>query len=213
MFVDAGLGQLGVNGQLLSPHFGSRARLQIILTNAIVSYDKPVDYGIYKFCEVCQVCVMRCPGRALEGQRIWYRGVEKNKLTFQRCRPVMTRYDGCGICMKTCPIQKYGMKEVMEYYLENGEVLGKGTDNLEGYSLPDKGYFPSGKLPTFNREFFQMPRGTAEDNIMGSLREAVSGENGHSEEDAEELWTRFRNEVESRAKAKPEVVDMGMDII
>ncbi|MCY4577860.1 MAG: hypothetical protein OXD31_02325, partial [Chloroflexi bacterium] len=38
MFVDAGLGQLGVNGQLLSPHFGSRARLQIIITDARVTY-------------------------------------------------------------------------------------------------------------------------------------------------------------------------------
>ena len=40
MFVDAGLGQLGVNGQLLSPHFGSRARLQIIITDARVTYDR-----------------------------------------------------------------------------------------------------------------------------------------------------------------------------
>ena len=62
MFVDAGLGQLGVNGQLLSPHFGSRARLQIIITDARVTYDRPVDYGIPKFCEICQVCFMRCPG-------------------------------------------------------------------------------------------------------------------------------------------------------
>ena len=34
MFVQAGLGQLGANGQLLSPHFGSRARLQVIFTDA-----------------------------------------------------------------------------------------------------------------------------------------------------------------------------------
>ena len=46
LFVEAGLGQLGVNGQLLSPHFGSRARLQVILTDANVEYDKPVDFGI-----------------------------------------------------------------------------------------------------------------------------------------------------------------------
>ena len=30
MFVQSGLGQLGVNGQLLSPHFGSRARLSFL---------------------------------------------------------------------------------------------------------------------------------------------------------------------------------------
>ena len=36
MFVEAGLGQLGANGQLLSPHFGSRARLMVITTDAAV---------------------------------------------------------------------------------------------------------------------------------------------------------------------------------
>src|SRR5688572_17149862 len=65
MFVQAGLGQLGANGQLLSPHFGSRARLQVIFTDANVTFDQPIDYGIHKFCQVCQVCVNRCPGRAL----------------------------------------------------------------------------------------------------------------------------------------------------
>ena len=42
MFVEAGLGQLGANGQLLSPHFGNRSRLLIISTDAIVTYDEPV---------------------------------------------------------------------------------------------------------------------------------------------------------------------------
>ena len=41
MFVAAGLGQLGANGQLLSPRFGSRARLLLITTDAIVTYDEP----------------------------------------------------------------------------------------------------------------------------------------------------------------------------
>jgi len=78
---------LGVNGQLLSPHFGSRARLQLIITDAHLDYDSPIDYGMYKFCELCQVCFMRCPGKAIQAQRVWFRGVEKNKLIAKRCRP------------------------------------------------------------------------------------------------------------------------------
>ena len=49
--------------------------------------------------------------------------------------------------MKVCPIQRYGMKPVMEYYVETGKILGKGTENLEGYTLDDKGHFGSGELP------------------------------------------------------------------
>ena len=87
MFVEAGLGQLGANGQLLSPHFGSRARLMVITTDASVTYDKPVDYGIHQFCNICQVCANRCPGRAIIRDKIWWRGAEKNKLIFKRCPP------------------------------------------------------------------------------------------------------------------------------
>ena len=51
----------------------------------------------------------------------------------------------------------------MEHYVETGEVLGKGTENLEGYEFKEKGYFPPGKLPRFNREFFDIPHGRTED--------------------------------------------------
>ena len=68
-----------------------------------MTHDRPVDYGVTKFCELCQICSMRCPGRAINQNKVWFRGVEKSKLDFRRCRPVMTRYSGCGVCMKVCP--------------------------------------------------------------------------------------------------------------
>jgi ferredoxin len=211
MFVQAGLGQLGANGQLLSPHFGSRARLQIIFTDANVTYDQPVDYGIHKFCQVCQVCVQRCPGRALMPEKVWYRGVEKNKLVFKRCRPVMARYLGCGICMKVCPIQKYGMQPVMEHYVTTGEVLGKGTDSLEGYTLHDKGYFGPGELPSFTGEFFKMPRGRTEDWLLIEFRDKLMETNGDQSVDQNEMWEDFRQKVEASISRRSASVDMGMD--
>ena len=51
MFVAAGLGQLGANGQLLTHHSGARCRLQIITTDAPVTYAEPVDYGLHAFCQ------------------------------------------------------------------------------------------------------------------------------------------------------------------
>ena len=202
MFVAAGLGQLGHNGQLLSPHFGSRARLQIILTDAKVTHDKPVDYGIHNFCRSCQICVMRCPGRALASQQVWYRGVEKAKMTFERCRPVMTRYSGCGICMKVCPVQRYGMEPVMKHYIETGEVLGKDSDNLEGYSLPDQGYFPPGKLPRFDAEFFDMPRGRSEDRLLAELQTGLAEAKNSNGDDRRALWKEFRIKLEERIERR-----------
>ena len=187
MFVAAGLGQLGANGQLLSPHFGSRARLMLITTDAPVTYDEPEDYGIHRFCQICQVCVDRCPGRALEKEKVWWRGVEKNKLVYDRCRPVMARYEGCGVCMKVCPVQRYGMKPVMEHYVETGEVLGKGTDNLEGFEMRGKGYFGPGKLPHFSKEFFEIPHGRREDWLFQQFKDRLSEGETPSPEDLQEF--------------------------
>jgi ferredoxin len=204
MFVEAGLGQLGANGQLLSPYFGSRARLMIITTDAPVKYDAAVDYGIHKFCQVCQVCVQRCPARALMKEKIWYRGAEKNKLIYKRCRPVMARYLGCGICMKVCPIQKFGLPAVMEHYVETGEVLGKGTHNLEGYTLEDKGYFGPGELPTFDPEVFEMPQGRVEDVLFEELKEKLMTDQVSEGPDGDDVLREFAHKVKDYISANDE---------
>ena len=193
MFVAAGLGSLGACGYLLTPHVGSRCRIMIITTDANVQYDSPVDYGIHAFCQVCQVCVNRCPGRALMRDKIWWRGIEKNKLYFKRCRPVMARYLGCGICMKVCPIQKYGLSTVMEHYAATGQVLGKGTHDLEGYELEGKGYFGPGEMPVFEREFFSaMPHGDTEEFAFDNFRQQAMDNGGVISDD---MLESFRDEV------------------
>ena len=196
LFVEAGLGQLGANGQLLSPHFGSRARLMLITTDAPVVHDEPIDYGINKFCEECQVCVVRCPARALLREKVWYRGVKKNKLVYDRCRPVMVTYEGCAVCMKVCPIQRYGMKPVMEHYIETSEILGKGTPNLEGYELRGKGYFGPGELPHFKGKDFEFPHGTKEEWLFEEFKKKVEANGGTPNTEAVE----FANELSRLVK-------------
>ena len=147
--VEAGMGQIGANGQMLSPFVGSRLGLAVLTTDAPVTFDKPMDYGITKFCETCQVCVQRCPGRALTQERVAWRGVRKFKTLTNRCYPLFVQYAGCSVCLRVCPVQKYGYEAVMDHYKKTGEVLGKGTDELEGYTLADKGHFGPGEQPVF----------------------------------------------------------------
>ena len=100
----------------------------------------------------------------------------------------MARYLGCGICMKVCPIQKYGMKNVMEHYADTGQVLGKGTHDLEGYSLEGKGYFGPGELPVFDAGFFNMPQGDTEEWAFTNFRQKAKDAGGViSDEMMEEL--------------------------
>ena len=203
MFVAAGLGQLGACGYLLGPHSGNRMRLIMITTDAKVTYDHPVDFGVHAFCQVCQVCVNRCPGRALMRDKIWWRGIEKNKVYYKRCRPVMARYSDCGICMKICPMQKYCMAAVMAHYVETGQVLGKGTHDLEDYTLPDKGYFGPGEMPVFEPGFFEMPHGGLDQWALETLKnKAQDSQNQITDEVLEEfrrdITRAFGGNVQSR---------------
>lgn len=145
--VQAGLGQLGLNGQLLTPQAGSRARPALITTDAELVHDEPVDYGIEAICDSCKVCVRRCPPGALPAYRREYRGVVKNKLKAERCAPIVAQANGCAICMKVCPIQRYGLDAVKKSFLETGKILGKDSDELEGYDWPIDGrhYGPKDK--------------------------------------------------------------------
>ena len=123
------------------------------------------------------------PGRALMRDKVWWRGIQKHKLNYKRCRPVMTRYDGCGVCMKVCPVQRYGMPAVMDHYIETGQVLGKGSHLLEGYTVTGMGYFGPGELPRFDNEFFNIPHGMLEDILFEEFKKKL--ESGEIPEGAE----------------------------
>ncbi len=146
--IEAGLGQLGLNGQLLTPFAGSRCRITIITTDAPLVLDTPVDYGVPTVCDRCQACVRRCPTGAITNRRELHRGVYKAKIKMDRCLPMVAQVSGCAICMKVCPVQRYGLPTVIDHYRETGKILGTGTDELEGYIWPIDGrYYGPGKKP------------------------------------------------------------------
>jgi epoxyqueuosine reductase len=146
--VEAGLGQLGLNGQLLTPFAGSRCRISIIWTDAPLELDSPVDYGVPAVCDSCKACVRRCPTGAIRSKRSMHRGVYKAKIKIERCLPMVAQVDGCAICMKVCPVQRYGLPAVIDHFTSTGKILGSGTDELEGYTWPVDGrHYGPGEKP------------------------------------------------------------------
>jgi ferredoxin len=156
--VQAGLGQMGFNGQLLTPQAGSRCRLCLITTDAPLVRDEPRDFGIPRLCEQCRICVRRCPSGAIPARRAEFRGVEKNKLNLARCFPVVAQVTGCSVCMKVCPVQRYGLAAVLDEYKQSGRILGKNSDELEGYRWPlDGRHYGPGTRPSLDARFFDVP--------------------------------------------------------
>jgi len=102
---DAGLGELGRLGYLISPRFGARIRLGAVTTDIPLVPDKPIEFGVQDFCEKCKKCAVNCPSGAIpSGGKTMVWGVEKWQLNIEKCfqywRIIGT---DCGLCMKVCP--------------------------------------------------------------------------------------------------------------
>lgn len=103
--VDAGLGELGRNGYLITKEFGPRIRLAVVTTNAPLETDSPVDLGVQHFCEVCKKCADLCPSGSIpKGNKTIVNGSLRWKLDAESCSAWWARLGtDCCICMAVCP--------------------------------------------------------------------------------------------------------------
>ena len=66
--IDAGLGQYGRHGLLITKDYGSRVRIAKVLTDMPLLHDKP-DYefcqSVIRFCEECERCAEHCPNQCI----------------------------------------------------------------------------------------------------------------------------------------------------
>lgn len=63
--IDAGLGQIGRNGLLITPKFGPRIRLCKVFTDLSLKPDKPIDFGVTEYCKKCRKCAKACKVKAI----------------------------------------------------------------------------------------------------------------------------------------------------
>ncbi|NIO37858.1 reductive dehalogenase [Candidatus Bathyarchaeota archaeon] len=111
--IDAGLGELGRNGLLITPQHGPRVRLCKILTDLPLETDQPIEFGVRDFCKRCKQCAEQCEAEAISmddeptfktvcrsnnpGALKWYVNVERCYLYW--CQNGMD----CSTCIKVCP--------------------------------------------------------------------------------------------------------------
>lgn len=103
--VDAGLGELGRHGYLITKDFGPRVRLAAVTTDMPMIPDKPVDIGVRDFCAVCKKCAACCPSKSIPmGAAAPYNGTLRWKLDADTCHEFWGKIGSdCNICMRVCP--------------------------------------------------------------------------------------------------------------
>jgi len=103
---DAGLGEIGRMGLLMTPDLGPRVRIGVVTTDAPLVTDERMDgAAMIDFCTRCKKCAENCPSRSipLDDRRV-YDGAYRWKIDPVSC----FRYwnvigTDCGVCMKVCP--------------------------------------------------------------------------------------------------------------
>jgi len=103
--VEAGLGELGRCGFLVTREFGNCLRLSTVTTDLPLFCDEPVDIGMQDFCRMCRLCAEACPSGAIpKGAKIESRGYRRWMLDEVKCITYWHKVGtDCGVCIGSCP--------------------------------------------------------------------------------------------------------------
>jgi epoxyqueuosine reductase len=110
--IDAGLGELGRLGLLITPKYGPRVRLAKVITDMPLIPDSPIKFGVTEFCDSCMLCAEHCPSAAItEGPRTWEgKSPSNNPGTLKWYIESEKCYDfngfSCSNCKRVCPFTK-----------------------------------------------------------------------------------------------------------
>jgi ferredoxin len=103
---DAGLGEIGRMGLLMTPALGPRVRLGVVTTDLpLIPDGRSDDLSVLDFCRICKKCAENCPARSIPfDDREKSDGALRWRINSDTC----FRYwnligTDCGRCMTVCP--------------------------------------------------------------------------------------------------------------
>lgn len=108
---DAGLGEIGRMGILMSPELGPRFRISVVTTSLpLKSNKRKRDLSMLEFCQLCNKCSNNCPANAIPkaGMRE-INGVKRWQINQDACFSYWKKVGtDCGKCMAVCPYSHPG---------------------------------------------------------------------------------------------------------
>jgi ferredoxin len=103
---DAGLGEIGRMGLLMTPELGPRVRLGVVTTDLPLVTDGRREWtSVLDFCRICVKCATACPSQSIpRGDREEIDGALRWRIDSDGCfRYWNTIGTDCGRCMAVCP--------------------------------------------------------------------------------------------------------------
>ena len=103
---DAGLGEIGRMGLLMTPKYGPRVRIAVVTTNLPLLTDEPLnEYSTIDFCIKCKKCADSCPSQAISFNDMEeIDGVKRWQINQEKCFTLWCSLGtDCGRCVSVCP--------------------------------------------------------------------------------------------------------------
>lgn len=103
---DAGLGEIGRMGLLMTPKEGPRVRIGVVTTDLPLEINVlKFDRSIIEFCSICKKCADCCPSNSISfNSREKINGVIRWQIDQQSCFDFWTKTGtDCGRCVSVCP--------------------------------------------------------------------------------------------------------------
>jgi ferredoxin len=106
--IDAGIGQLGRHGIVISREFGNAMKMSVVTTDLPMIYDAKPQLGVDDFCRHCRICAKNCPSGAIShGDKKIIRGIELYPFKAEACFKIWNETGtDCGVCVACCPYSK-----------------------------------------------------------------------------------------------------------
>lgn len=113
--IQAGLGEYGRNGLLITPKYGPRVRIGKVFTDLPLLPDQPIEFGVQKFCNTCRKCANACPVKAIPQDEPQVQppnfsslsGITKWTVNAEKCFKFWVGMNtDCAICIRVCPYNK-----------------------------------------------------------------------------------------------------------
>ncbi len=103
---DAGLGEIGRIGLLMTPKLGPRVRFSVVTTDLPLFIDEPqYDHSVTDFCTICKKCADACPSQAISFEPMQdIEGVKRWQINQEKCFTLWCKLGtDCGRCISVCP--------------------------------------------------------------------------------------------------------------
>jgi reductive dehalogenase len=103
---DAGLGEIGRMGLLMTPSLGPRVRIAVVTTDLPLELDeRRYDSSMIDFCILCKKCADACPSEAIPfDDRVEVGGVRRWRIDSEACFTFWCVVGtDCARCVKVCP--------------------------------------------------------------------------------------------------------------